>query len=82
MSVITAETFTAEVASNAFADIYNTRDLNTNDVYYFVDMNPYEERGTYYVRERQPSRFAKNVNNLRPMARGVAPEHIARVRHR
>ena len=82
MSVITAEIFTAEVATDSFADIYNTRDLNSNDVYHLADFNPYEERSSYYVRERQPPRFAQGVSPLRSMARGVAPEHISRVRHR
>lgn len=82
MSVITADIFTTDVATESLADIYNTRDLNSNDVYHLADFNPYEESSSYYVRERQPTRFAKNVGTLRTMARGVAPEHISRVRHR
>ena len=57
MSVITAEIFTAELPTEAFTDIYNTRDLNSNEVYHLADFNPYEESSSYYVRERQPTRF-------------------------
>lgn len=35
-------------------DLYNTRDLNSSDVYYFLEHDPYDQRVSYYVREHQP----------------------------
>lgn len=82
-------TLTAEAIFNPFmeletVDVYDTRDLNTAEVYYLGDMNPYDSGSSLYVRQRSEPRVVEHmVTSLRPRTRGTAPEHLAgRVRHR
>ena len=76
MSVLTAEAIFNPFVELETVDLYS-RDLDTADVYYLGDMNPYE-------RQRSEPRVVEHtVTSLRPRTRGTAPEHLAgRVRHR
>ncbi len=61
--------------------IFNERDLSAADVYYISDINPYDNRSSYYVKERKGTEIGAGVRTLRSLTR-TTPRHITRVRHR
>ncbi|GAA1472871.1 hypothetical protein P4N68_07015 [Corynebacterium felinum] len=63
-------------STDIHGDLFNTRDLNTADVYYLSDLNPYEAAHSYYIRESHRSRSGYSTGRIQ------APEQFARLSHR